>query len=96
MRKYEIMFIVKPDLEEGAVKSVFDSVKTLLEEEKANIVEAKEMGQKELAYEVNKYKNGYYFYFLVEVNDAKAVKEFDRVALINENIIRHLVVKVEE
>lgn len=96
MRKYEIMFIVKPDLEEGAVKSVFDSVKTLLEEQKANIVEAKEMGQKELAYEVNKYKNGYYFYFLVEVNDAKAVKEFDRVALINENIIRHLVVKVEE
>ncbi|MBO5376270.1 MAG: 30S ribosomal protein S6 [Bacilli bacterium] len=96
MRKYEIMFIVKPDLEEGAVKSVFDSVKTLLEEQKANIVEAKEMGQKELAYEVNKYKNGYYFYFLVETNDAKAVKEFDRVALINENIIRHLVVKVEE
>lgn len=96
MRKYEIMFIVKPDLEEGAVKSVFDSVKTLLEEQKANIVEAKEMGQKELAYEVNKYKNGYYFYFLVEANDAKAVKEFDRVALINENIIRHLVVKVEE
>ena len=96
MRKYEIMFIVKPDLEEGAVKSVFDSVKTLLEEQKANIVEAKEMGQKELAYEVNKYKNGYYFYFLVEVNDANAVKEFDRVALINENIIRHLVVKVEE
>ena len=96
MRKYEIMFIVKPDLEEGAVKSVFDSVKTLLEEQKANIVEAKEMGQKELAYEVNKYKNGYYFYFLVEANDANAVKEFDRVALINENIIRHLVVKVEE
>lgn len=96
MRKYEIMFIVKPDLEEGAVKSTFDSVKTLLEEQKANIVEVKEMGQKELAYEVNKYKNGYYFYFLVEANDAKSVKEFDRVALINENIIRHLVVKVEE
>jgi ribosomal protein S6 len=47
-------------------------------------------------YEVNKYKNGYYFYFLVEANDSKAVKEFDRVALINENIIRHLVVRVEE
>ena len=96
MRKYEIMFIVKPDLEEGAVKSVFDSVKTLLEEQKANIVEAKEMGQRELAYEINKYKNGYYFYFSVEATDAKAGKEFDRVALINENIIRHLVVKVEE
>ena len=96
MKKYEIMFIVKPDLEEGAIKSVFDSVKTVLEEQNATIVESKEMGQKELAYEVNKYKNGYYFYFLVEANDSKAVKEFDRVALINENIIRHLVVRVEE
>lgn len=96
MRKYEIMFIVKPDLEEGAIKSVFDSMKTLLEEQGATVVESKEMGQKELAYEINKYKNGYYFYFLVEAKDAKAVKEFDRVALINENIIRHLVVKVGE
>lgn len=96
MRKYEIMFIVKPDLEEGTIKSVFDSMKSLLEEQKANVLEVKEMGQRELAYEINKYKNGYYFYFLVEANDAKAVKEFDRVALINENVIRHLVVRVEE
>lgn len=95
MKKYEIMFIVKPDLEEGAIKTVFDSIKTMLEEQKANIIESKEMGQKELAYEVKKYKTGYYFYFLIEAEDAKAVKEFDRVALINENIIRHLVVKVE-
>ena len=89
------MFIVKPDLEEGAIKEVFDSMKALLEDKKANIVEAKEMGQRELAYEIKKYKTGYYFYFLIEADTAEAVKEFDRVALINENIIRHLVVKVE-
>ena len=96
MNKYELIFIVKPDLEESLIKGVNDSIKAMLEEKKANIVEAKEWGQKELAYEINKYKTGYYFYYLVEEKDAKAVKEFDRVALINENIIRHLVVKVEE
>ena len=95
MKKYDVMFIVKPDLEEGAIKEVFDSMKALLEDKKANIVETKEMGQRELAYEIKKYKTGYYFYFLIEVDTADAVKEFDRVALINENIIRHLVVKVE-
>ncbi len=95
MKKYDVMFIVKPDLEEGAIKEVFDSMKALLEDKKANIVEAKEMGQRELAYEIKKYKTGYYFYFLIEADTAEAVKEFDRVALINENIIRHLVVKVE-
>lgn len=95
MKKYDVMFIVKPDLEEGAIKEVFDSMKALLEDKKANIVEAKEMGQRELAYEIKKYKTGYYFYFLIEADTAEVVKEFDRVALINENIIRHLVVKVE-
>ena len=96
MRKYEIMFIVKPDLEEGAIKSVFDSMKGVLEGKKAKILKAKEMGQRELAYEINKYKNGYYFYFLIEEENAEAINEFDRLALINENIIRHLVVRVEE
>ena len=96
MRKYEIMFIVKPDLEEGAVKSVFDSVKTLLEEQKANIVEAKEMGQKELAYEINGFKTGYYYLINIESKDAKAINEFDRLALISEDVIRHLIVKIED
>ncbi len=94
--KYELIFIVKPDLEESLIKGVNDSIKAVLEEKKANILEAKEWGQKELAYEIDKYKTGYYFYYLIEENDANAIKEFDRVALINENIIRHIVVKVEE
>jgi small subunit ribosomal protein S6 len=96
MNKYELIFIVKPDLEENQIKAVNDSIKTLLESKKATVVETKEWGQKELAYEINKYKTGYYFYYLVEENGSDAVKEFDRVALINENIIRHIVVKVEE
>ena len=96
MNKYELIFIVKPDLEESQIKGVNDSVKAMLSEMKANILEEKEWGQKELAYEIKKYKAGYYFYYLIEEKDTKAVKEFDRVALINENIIRHLVVKVEE
>ena len=94
--KYELIFIVKPDLEESLINGVNESIKKVLEEKKAKIVDEKAWGQKELAYEINKYKSGYYFYFLVEDKDAKAVKEFDRVALINENIIRHIVVKVEE
>jgi len=94
--KYELIFIVKPDLEESVVKGVNESIKSMLEGKKAKIVEAKEWGQKELAYEINKYKSGFYFYYLIEDKNASAVKEFDRVALINENIIRHISVKVDE
>ncbi len=96
MRKYELIFIVRPDLEEAQIKGVNESIKTLLEEKKANILESKEWGQRELAYEINKYKTGYYFYYLVEEKGSVAVKEFDRVASINENIIRRIVVKLGE
>lgn len=96
MKKYEIMFIVKPDLEETNIKAVADSMKELLVSKKANIVEETVMGQRELAYEIKKYKTGYYFLFIVETEDNEAIKEFDRVALINENIIRHLIIKAEE
>ena len=96
MNKYEIMFIVKPDLEEANIKSVVSSMKEVVETKGANVLEEKEMGQRELAYEINKYKMGYYFLFVIESENNDAIAEFDRVALINENIIRHLIVKVEE
>jgi len=94
--KYEMMFIVKPNLEEANIKKVGESMKTLVEEKGAKVVDFKDMGQRELAYEINGYKNGYYFLIVAESNDDAAVKEFDRVALISEDIIRHLVVKVED
>ena len=53
------------------------------------------MGQRELAYEIKKCTTGYYFFCVVEAN-TDTVKEFDRVARINENLLRHLIVKVEE
>jgi len=95
MFKYELMFIVKPDLEEANIKKVGEEMKALVESNGAKVVDYKEMGQKELAYEIKGYKNGYYFLIVIESKDDKAVNEFSRVSLINENIIRNLVVKVD-
>ena len=50
---------------------------------------------KELAYEINKFTTGYYFLFVVEAS-AEAEKEFNRVARINESLLRHLIVRVED
>ena len=96
MNKYEVIFIVRPDLEEANIKAVADSMKDLLESKGAKVVEENAWGQKELAYEIKKHKTGYYFYFVVEAENNEATKEFDRVALINEDIIRHLVVRVDK
>ncbi len=94
MDKYEIMFIVKPDMEEAEIKKTAEDMKKVLVDQKANILEEKPMGQKELAYEIRKFKTGYYYLYVVE-GSSTAVKEFDRVAKINENLLRHLIVKVE-
>ena len=96
MRKYEIMFIVKPDVEEAEMKKIVDDMKKVLETNKAKVLDLKEMGQKDWAYEMNKYKTGYYFLFTIETEEDKATKEFDRLSLINENILRHLIVRVED
>ena len=95
MNKYEIMFIVKPDLEETSIKNEAESLKKVLTNLEAKIVEEKVMGQRELAYEIKKYKNGYYFLFVVE-GSHEAIKEFDRLAGINENILRHLIIRKED
>ena len=95
MNKYEIMFIVRPDMEEAEIKNTAEEVKKVLTEKNATIVEEKAMGQRELAYEINKFTTGYYFLFVVEAT-AETVKEFDRIVRINESLLRHLIVKVED
>ena len=91
--KYEIMFIVRPNLEENAIKEVAKSFEKILSDNGATITSSKDLGQKELAYEVKGFKTGYYFLFNIESNDAKAINEFDRLALISEDVIRHIIVK---
>lgn len=95
MNKYEVMFIVRPDMEEAEIKNTADDMKKVLADNGAKFLEEKSLGQKELAYEINKFKTGYYYLFVVEA-ESKATKEFDRVARINESLLRHLVVKVED
>lgn len=95
MNKYEIMFIVKPDMEEAEIKKTAETMKKVLTDNNAKVLEEKAMGQRELAYEISKFKTGYYFLFVVE-SEAAAVQEFDRVVGINESLLRHLIVKVED
>ncbi|MBR2247719.1 MAG: 30S ribosomal protein S6 [Bacilli bacterium] len=95
MRQYEIMFIVKPDMEEAEIKKTADTMKKVLTDKKAKVVEEKAMGQKELAYEINKAKTGYYYLYVVNAK-SNAIDEFDRVAKINENLLRHIIVKKDE
>ena len=95
MRNYEIMFIVRPTLGEDEVKKVVKDFSSIITKNGGKVTKEENMGQRELAYEIKDFKSGYYFVFEVEAKDDKAIKEFDRLALINNDIVRHLITKVE-
>ena len=95
MKKYEIMFIVRADIDEETQKNTVKTFEKVLTDMKAKVVNNKDMGQKKLAYPINKQVRGNYYLFNVEAT-AEAVKEFDRKAKIDENILRHIVIREEE
>ena len=94
MTKYEIMFIVKSTMEEDAIKKTSEDVQKLINIKPSKVIVFKEMGRKKLAYPINKEVSGYYFVMTVEATH-DTIKEFDRKVSINENILRHLIIKLE-
>lgn len=96
MNKYEIMFIVRSDIDEDTRKNTVKSLEKILADNKTTITLSKELGQKEFAYEIKKMKSGYYYLYNIETSSSEVTKEFDRVARIDENVVRHLVLKIED
>ncbi|MFZ3590501.1 30S ribosomal protein S6 [Bacillus sp. DJP31] len=95
MRKYEVMYIIRPNIEEEAQKALVERFNGILSENGAELTNVKEWGKRRLAYEINDFRDG--FYMLVNMTaPAVAVQEFDRLAKINEDIIRHMVVSLED
>ena len=62
---------------------------------KSKIVDSKDMGQRKLAYPIKDQLRGFYFVLNVEAT-SDAIKEFDRKAKIDNNILRHLIIREEE
>ena len=96
MRKYEIMFIARPTLSEQEKKNVIAKFSKILTDNNATITNEKDMGQRELAYEIKDFKSGFYYVITLEANDDKAINEFDRQGRNSSDIIRHLITKIED
>ena len=90
MKKYEIMYILKADLEEAARKKEVEKLHTILTKNGAKITKVDEWGVKDFAYLINDQKKGYYVVLKV-LTDASALNEFSRLVRIDENVIRHLI-----
>ena len=96
MRKYEIMYILKADLDEAARKAEMDKLAELLTSNGAKVEKTDEsFGLRELAYPINDELKGYYVILKVSAEQA-ALYEFNRKVRHNANVLRHLVVVEQE
>lgn len=95
MKKYEIMFIVKSTQESDEIKKTAEATKNIITENKGKVIEFNELGEKKLAYAIKKEISGYYYVMKVEA-DSSAISELNRKASINENILRHLIIRLDE
>ena len=94
MTKYEIMFMVKATLDEKALDSITKEAQKLITGDSGKVIEFKDLGRKKLAYDINKETSAFYYLMDVEAK-SETIQEFDRKMRINENVIRHLILKKE-
>ena len=94
IRHYETMFIVKATLTQEETVIQIDKVKADIEKNGGEIVSYNDMGTKELAYEIEKQKRGYYFVIYFKA-PTESILELERNYNNNEEILRHMFIKFE-
>lgn len=95
MTKYEIMYIIRPDMEEDAQTALMERFHKILTDNGAEITKVDEKGKKRLAYEINDNRDGYYVVVKL-TSDVAAINEFDRLAKFSDDIIRHMTIREED
>ncbi|MDN2996000.1 30S ribosomal protein S6 [Streptococcus suis] len=95
MAKYEILYIIRPNIEEETKNALVARFDSILTDNGATIVESKAWEKRRLAYEIKDFREGLYHIVNVEANNDEALKEFDRLSKINGDILRHMIVKLD-
>ena len=94
-RTYEVMFIVRPDLQEEELDKLITNLETQAKNAGATLKNVERMGKRRLAYLVRKFMDGFYVLFTVE-SDGKAIHEIERRLRVSEPVIKFLSVRIDE
>ena len=94
MNKYESVIIINPSVEEEGIKGLISKFTDLINNE-GSVEKVTEMGRKKLAYEIQKNKEGYYVVFNFEAKP-ELIAELERQYRITDEVIKFIVVKIEE
>jgi len=91
VRDYELMYIVRPELDEDGLKGAVESVEKVIAGAGGTVVSSASWGRRRLAYEVKHLRDGQYMLLHVQLEGAK-VAEVERALNISDTVFRHLLV----
>ena len=95
VRQYELVYILPPETTEQQATELHDQVATVVSRLHGQIEKTENWGRRRLAYEIGKFKEG--FYVLDVINgDGELMKELDRRLKVIDQVIRHMIVRVDE
>ncbi len=94
MRRYELMLVLRPDAPEDRIQAVLEKTTRHVTETGGQIVKAAPWGRRRLAYQVDRYRDGSYHIIHFDA-PPEAIVDLERTLLITEEVLRHLVVRVD-
>jgi small subunit ribosomal protein S6 len=95
MRKYETIFILDPDLEEGIAQSALEKIKGIITQGNGEILKVEDWGKRKLAYEVKKKSKGQYI--LIHLSGTPALlSELERNFRVMDAVIKFQSVRLDE
>lgn len=95
MRKYEIMFIVRPDIADEDLDKLVTTLETNVTTAGGNVTGVERMGKRRLAYDVRRFRDGNYILFNVD-GPGSAIKEIERRLRVTEQVIKFITVRTDE
>ena len=94
MRRYELMLVIRPDVADDKSQAVIDRTTRQIVAAGGQIVKVAPWGRRRLAYPIDRHREGSYQIVLFEA-PAPAILELEHTLLITEEVLRHLVTRVE-
>jgi small subunit ribosomal protein S6 len=95
MKAYELLYIIRPDLDEEATTALVDRLGGLVTSNGGDNLTVEKWGKRRLAYEIQDYKEGQYILMNFE-GEGRTSQEIERVMKISDDVIRFLTVKKED
>ncbi len=95
-RYYEIVTIFAPTVSEEKLKNDISKIKSIIKNSNGEVEKEEDWGNKQLAYEIKKFKNGIYNFISCFVEKTSFVDELKKFFSSNENIIRYGIKKIDK